>query len=352
MLTPNGRVDRLTFFLTVALSAAAEFIVVFALISVRQEFGRDAYYVAVAAVTAPFAWMQICTVIRRLTDIGCHWLWSLPVVPMCLWSLWALVDVETSAVAALVLTVLTLYSAITLLLLSFYRGPVVMLQAPPPPPPPVPAPMAVPEPASIPGPMPGLMVPQGPPPSATYVKCVNGHYYEEQRGSCPYCAATTTGPPAAPAQAPLPMPLPVQVVVPVPAPTVAIQTAYVNPNDLSGWLVVIDGPGRGTEYRLYTRQNRIGRDAGMDVPLADPESPQEYASVTFDPSNSSHLLMPGALPAELNGRAIMQPTRLQVNDRIRVGSTTLIFVPFAGVYHRWDPRWDPAPTQRGVTMQG
>jgi hypothetical protein len=46
-------------------------------------------------------------------------------------------------------------------------------------------------------------------------------------------------------------------------------------------------------------------------------------------------LRPGAGPITVNGTLVRGYTQLRLYDRLKLGSTIMIFVPFAGVYHVW-----------------
>src|SRR5215471_13011415 len=99
LFSPLGTASRLSFFLIVVISAAVEFCVTFALATSRQEFSPDVYYLMIAVAIAPFAWVQVCAAVRRLQDLKWHWVPALPLAPICLWSLWALLDTDLSSVA-------------------------------------------------------------------------------------------------------------------------------------------------------------------------------------------------------------------------------------------------------------
>jgi hypothetical protein len=294
LLSPAGRASQLGFLLTILISATVEFFVHLALASSSQEFTPDEYYLITAVATAPFAWIQICAAIRRLADLAWPWGLALPLAPMCLWSLWALLGLEVSSVAALGLALLGLYAVVLLVILSIYRGA-------------SPAPPGVPRIARA---TETAVLPQPRPASVAGTTCPNGHLYiQAAGGGCPYCAA--------------------QVAPPTPL--------AVNPDQLVGWLVVIRGPGLGDDFILHSRTNRLGSDASMDVRLGDTKvSRMEHASVVYDSANSTHVLRPGAGPVALNGNTITGDRPLRINDRIKIGGTTLIFIPFAGHYHQWD----------------
>lgn len=111
-----------------------------------------------------------------------------------------------------------------------------------------------------------------------------------------------------------------------------------------GWLVIIDGPGRGRDFRLVQGENRIGRQAGLEVCLdfgdgADAAVSREpHACVVFDHHVQEFFIERGSsrnLPL-LNGSSIRGEPTLQAYDVIQVGATRLLFVPLCHAGRHWD----------------
>ena len=107
-----------------------------------------------------------------------------------------------------------------------------------------------------------------------------------------------------------------------------------------GWLVCVNGPERGRDYRLHAGRNAIGRDPKMQVPLMGDArvSRDRHAVVSYDPRGNSFRVAPGegAGLAYLNGGPVDGPLPLAAYDRIEVGETTLVFVPLCSDRFRWD----------------
>ena len=82
----------------------------------------------------------------------------------------------------------------------------------------------------------------------------------------------------------------------------------------AGWLVITEGAGRGTDFRLVRGANRIGRSAEMEVSL-------DFGSRS-DPL--------------LNGSTIRGEPVLKNRDIIQVGDTKLVFVAFCGEGFAWE----------------
>lgn len=107
-----------------------------------------------------------------------------------------------------------------------------------------------------------------------------------------------------------------------------------------GWLVCDEGPDQGRDYRLRAGYNDIGRDTSCQVCIAgdDTISRAEHAKIFFDPKTSAFHVVPGGgrSGVYVNGEVVLQSARLQPYDRLEIGSTKLVFVPFCGERFRWD----------------
>lgn len=99
-----------------------------------------------------------------------------------------------------------------------------------------------------------------------------------------------------------------------------------------GWLVIIDGPDKGIDFRLHAGVNAVGRNADQDVCLAnDMTVSGEHFSVVYDMKGHNYFVAPGkgknlvyVNDSPLIGNAIP----LKDGDMIRAAGTTLVFVPF------------------------
>ena len=106
-----------------------------------------------------------------------------------------------------------------------------------------------------------------------------------------------------------------------------------------GWLVCVEGPDRGRDFRLRTAKNFIGRAPSMDICLAgdDTISREKHAVVAFEPEERKFWLLPGDSQGlvYLNKKVVHTPIELSTDDVVKVGQTQLIFVPFCGERHQW-----------------
>ncbi len=107
-----------------------------------------------------------------------------------------------------------------------------------------------------------------------------------------------------------------------------------------GWLVVVDGPGRGAGFTLFAGVSVIGRGEGQTVRLDFGDSSisrDQHAAIAYDPEQQGFFIGHGgkANLVRRNGRPVLSTEALAPGDVIRVGETTLRFVPLCGPEFSW-----------------
>ncbi len=110
------------------------------------------------------------------------------------------------------------------------------------------------------------------------------------------------------------------------------------PSPVVGWLVALDGPCRGTDYRIRIGYNYIGRTSGDICIHGDATiSSERDSSVTYVPQTRGFYIAHelGKNPLLLNGRPVIREAELKNHDRITIGSTNLIFVALSGEDFDW-----------------
>lgn len=109
---------------------------------------------------------------------------------------------------------------------------------------------------------------------------------------------------------------------------------------VTGWLVCIDGPEKGQDYRIHEEYNYIGRDTESDICLAgDPTvSRTKHAIIAYDGQERMFFFAPasGASIVRHNGKAVLNNVQLKNGDRIQIGKGTFIFVPLCGENFQWE----------------
>jgi hypothetical protein len=168
-------------------------------------------------------------------------------------------------------------------------------------------------------------------------RCSKGHYYDTAKHStCPYCGVQG---------------LDVGRTVPKHPPggesfnqltdqprdrgtddgktTVVFEQIGIDPP--VGWLVCIDGPNRGMDYRIRAGNNSIGRSEGMKICIGGDQgiSRDNHAFVLYDPDSNIYMVRPGdsAGLVHHNRKLVTEAVKLSPFDRIKLGKTTLVFVP-------------------------
>jgi hypothetical protein len=107
-----------------------------------------------------------------------------------------------------------------------------------------------------------------------------------------------------------------------------------------GWLVCVEGPEKGRDYRIRAERNFIGRSPHMDIAITgdDAISRENHAVVTFNPKNGIFRIAPGESRGliYLNDEEVLTPVVLNAYDKVEIGATKLTFVPFCGERFQWE----------------
>ena len=106
-----------------------------------------------------------------------------------------------------------------------------------------------------------------------------------------------------------------------------------------GWLVCVEGPEVGKDYRLFGRINSIGRAEGNDVVLAQEHtvSQKNHVRLAYDAKHNNFQLIPGegTNVTYLNEEPLYVPQKLNAYDVLEMGATKLIFLPLCSERFRW-----------------
>lgn len=121
---------------------------------------------------------------------------------------------------------------------------------------------------------------------------------------------------------------------------VAAATSDFAAEPVVGWLVVVDGPGRGQSLKLGFGMNSVGRDVDERVSLnfGDEEvSRKSHTLVTFDPKGRKFYLQHGGgiNLTYIDDQPILQTHELKGREIISIGNTRLCFIPFCGSDFMW-----------------
>ena len=107
-----------------------------------------------------------------------------------------------------------------------------------------------------------------------------------------------------------------------------------------GWLVIVEGPGKGRAVQLGYGSNSLGRGATDRVKLDfgdDQISRNGHAVVAYDPRGRKFYVQHGGGTnlTYLGDKPVLTPAELPPQGRIRIGNTVLQFVPFCGTEFDW-----------------
>lgn len=108
-----------------------------------------------------------------------------------------------------------------------------------------------------------------------------------------------------------------------------------------GWIVVVDGPGRGASFTLFSGVSQMGRgeDQAIKLDFGDTAiSRQNHAAVAFDDEQKKFFLGHGGKSnlVRLNDRPVLSTEELTDGDLVRIGETTLRFVALCNEEFGWD----------------
>lgn len=105
-----------------------------------------------------------------------------------------------------------------------------------------------------------------------------------------------------------------------------------------GWLVCIDGPVRGVDFRLHAGYNYIGREVGdIHIHGDNQISREKHAVVAFYPKRQSFNVAPaeGLNIIELNGEPVFNAMEMKNYDVLTIGNTQLMLVALCGEHFQW-----------------
>ncbi|MCP4663641.1 MAG: FHA domain-containing protein, partial [bacterium] len=107
-----------------------------------------------------------------------------------------------------------------------------------------------------------------------------------------------------------------------------------------GWLVCIEGPEQGRDYRIRRGNNRIGRDETMDIVIRgdDAISRIKQAIITFDKRGNRFLIKEGEGRGllYLNDEQVVTAAVLEPWDILEMGKSKFCFVPLCCERFQWN----------------
>lgn len=113
----------------------------------------------------------------------------------------------------------------------------------------------------------------------------------------------------------------------------------------TGWLVIVDGPGRGASFSVAAGVSTIGRgeDQAISLDFGDQSvSRSAHASVAYDEEQRKFYIGHGGKSnvVRRNSAPVLATEELEDGDLIRIGKTTLRFVAFCNADFSWGAEGD------------
>ena len=180
-------------------------------------------------------------------------------------------------------------------------------------------------------------------------ECGNGHLYDtDQYASCPYCqgggnrinfGASENAPIDDIGATVAPASYRRQQEESDTGKTVGVFQRRMSFEPVVGWLVCIEGPEKGKDYRIYAKNNTVGRSEKMDICIKGDTtiSRENHARLAYDEKHNAFHLIPAdsTNTIYLNDEPVYVPTKLTVYDAIEFGDCKLVFVPFCNEKFTW-----------------
>ncbi len=194
-------------------------------------------------------------------------------------------------------------------------------------------------------------------------RCGNGHFYDDSKyQQCPYCGISNMdASKTVPIVQERPENIPPSGNAGAVGKTVSkaasqsVGTTTANPGDegktigimqsrkgidpVVGWVVCIEGPSKGQDYRIKSERNFVGRDSSMDISISGDMgiSRENHAVISYNPKNNGFRLFPGDGHGivYLNDEEVYSPVELKKGDIIEMGETKLMFIPICGEDFQW-----------------
>lgn len=182
------------------------------------------------------------------------------------------------------------------------------------------------------------------------VRCEKGHFYDSAKHTiCPHCNNTKI--PDVTVFINRPEEDKKEIDPPVFTPHTEVKTSENNEHTVhyfqksigadpvAGWLVCTEGVHRGEDFKIIAGRNFIGRSGAMDISLSADKtvSRDKHAILTYDPRSNTFIIQPGdsSKRCYLNNQPLLLPAQLNARDRITLGATQLVFVPFCTPDFNW-----------------
>lgn len=106
-----------------------------------------------------------------------------------------------------------------------------------------------------------------------------------------------------------------------------------------GWLVCVEGPMKGTDYRIHAGYNYIGREVGdIHIHGDNQISRQNHAMIAYDSGDHTYYFGPsgGRNLIKVNGKTILNAVEVKNYDVFTIGTSRMMFVGLCGPHFDWN----------------
>lgn len=122
--------------------------------------------------------------------------------------------------------------------------------------------------------------------------------------------------------------------------TVSFYARTIGTEPVVGWLVAIEGPYFGEDFKLKSGRNFIGRSPEMDIQLGMDMSVsrRRHAVIIYEPRGKVFIAQPGDSRElfYLNDEVVLSNVQIKPYDVLSIGETKLLFLPLCGREFSWD----------------
>lgn len=121
--------------------------------------------------------------------------------------------------------------------------------------------------------------------------------------------------------------------------TVAISERTFGIDPVVGWIVCINGFNKGRSFNIHSDRNKIGRGEKNDICIQGDQSISydHDSQIVYDRKTRTFSFVPGdgRAVSYVNDSAALTAIKLKIYDKITIGETDFLFVPFCGKEFDW-----------------
>lgn len=172
-------------------------------------------------------------------------------------------------------------------------------------------------------------------------ECGNGHLYNsDQYVACPYCNGMGNRIDFNARKTVAPESYQKETEEVKDNKTVGVFQKKMKREPVVGWLVCVEGDEKGRDYRIWAKNNTVGRSEEMDICIKKDEtiSRENHARLSYDPKHNDFYIIPAENVNNiyLNDEPVYVPTKLSAYDLLELGESKFSFVPFCGDRFNWE----------------